>query len=141
VTPRGTFYDVNADRARILTSVVGAVQGGTLAVIPEGITINYLADVPATLTFHTFTPVEVDAPTVEDEIVRELTAHPPDRVLMVSRDLREYGATAFGVDYDMRAGALLRSKYRVERIWRGQRFQAVLLQTTKTQRTQREPPL
>jgi len=127
VTPRGTFYDVNADRARILTSAIGAVQGGTLAVIPEGITINYLASVPTTLTFHTFTPVEVDAPAVEDEIVRELTTHPPDRVLMVSRDLREYGATAFGVDYDMRAGALLRSQYRVERIWRGERFNATLL--------------
>jgi len=127
VTPRGTFCDANADRARTLTSVIGAVQGGTLAVIPEGITINYLANVPTTLTFHTFTPVEVDAPHAEDAIVRELTAHPPDRVLMVSRDLREYGARAFGVDYDMRAGALLRSRYRVETIWRGDRFQAVLL--------------
>ena len=78
--------------------------------IPEGITINYLADVPTTLTFHTFTPVEVDAPQVEDAIVRELTAHPPDRVLMVSRDLREYGARGFGVDYDLRAGALIRSQ-------------------------------
>jgi hypothetical protein len=141
VTSQGTFYDVNADRARILTSAIGAVQGGTLAVIPEGITINYLANVPTTLSFHTFTPVEVDAPQTEDMIIRELTVHPPDRVLTVSRDLREYGATAFGVDYDMRAGALLRSRYGVERIWRGERFQAVLLKTTETQRTQREPPL
>ena len=139
-TLRGTFYDGNADRARILTSVIGAVQGGTLAVIPEGITINYLANVPTTLTFHTFTPVEVDAPQAEDAIVRELTMHPPDRVLMVSRDLREYGARAFGVDYDIRAGALLRSRYRVETIWRSPRFEATLF-TTKAQRTQREPPL
>jgi hypothetical protein len=126
VTPRGTFYDTNADRARILTSAIHAVQGGTLAVIPEGITINYLAGVPTTLSFHTFTPVEVDAPQVEDALLRELTMHPPDHVLMVSRDLREYGARAFGVDYDSRAGALLRSRYRVENIWRGDRFQAVL---------------
>jgi hypothetical protein len=132
VTPRGTFYDGNADRAGILTSVIGAVQGGTLAVIPEGITINYLAKVPTTLTFHTFTPVEVDAPQAEDAIVRELTTHPPDRVLMVSRDLREYGARAFGVDYDLRAGALLHSRYHVENIWRGSRFEAVLLRTTRT---------
>ena len=46
---------------------------------------------------------------------------------MVSRDLREYGARGFGVDYDLRAGALLRSRYRVENIWRGERFEAVLL--------------
>jgi hypothetical protein len=140
VTPRGTFYDGNADRARILTSAIRAVQGGTLAVIPEGITINYLANVPTTLTFHTFTPVEVDAPSVEDAMLRELTAHPPDRVLMVSRDLREYGARGFGVDYDLRAGALFRSIYRVENIWRGAKFNATLF-TTKAQRTQREPPL
>jgi hypothetical protein len=139
-TPRGTFYDGNADRARILTSAIRAVQGGTLAVIPEGITINYLAAVPTTLSFHTFTPVEVDAPQVENAIVRELTMHPPDRVLMVSRDLREYGARGFGVDYDLRAGALLHSQYGVENIWRGERFNATLF-TTKTQRTQREPPL
>jgi hypothetical protein len=126
VTPRGTFYDWNADRARTLNSVIGAVQGGTLAVIPEGITINYLANVPTTLSFHTFTPVEVDSPQTEDAIVRELTAHPPHRVLMVSRDLREYGARGFGVDYDLRAGALLRAQYHVEGIWRGQRFQAAL---------------
>jgi hypothetical protein len=140
VTPRGTFYDWNADRARTLTSVIGAVQGGSLAVIPEGITINYLAAVPTTLSFHTFTPVEVDAPRTEEAIVRELVAHPPDRVLMVSRDLREYGARGFGIDYDLRAGALLRSKYRVENIWRGGRFNATLF-TTETQRTQRKPPL
>jgi len=140
VTPRGTFYDWNADRARTLNSVIGAVQGGTLAVIPEGITINYLAAVPTTLSFHTFTPVEVDAPQTEDAIVRELMTRPPDRVLMVSRDLREYGARGFGVDYDLRAGALLRSQYRVENIWRGEKFNATLF-TTKAQRTQREPPL
>jgi hypothetical protein len=137
VTPRGTFYDGNADRARILTSAIRAVQGGTLAVIPEGITINYLAAVPTTLSFHTFTPVEVDAPSVEDGMLRELTAHPPDRVLMVSRDLREYGARGFGVDYDLRAGALLRSRYRVENIWRGAKFNATLFTTE----AQRKPPL
>jgi hypothetical protein len=126
VSPRGTFYDWNADRARILTSAIGSVQGGTLAVIPEGVTINYLAGVRTPLTFHTFTPVEVDAPGIEDQILRELSTHPPDRVLMVSRDLREYGSRGFGVDYDLRVGALLRSRYRVEEIWRGGRFQAAL---------------
>jgi hypothetical protein len=140
VSSRGTFYDWNADRARILSEVIPAVAGGTLAVIPEGITVNYLAGVRTPLTFHTFTPVEVDAPQVEDQIIRELTAHPPDRVLMVSRDLREYGARGFGVDYDLRAGALLHSLHSVEKIWRGEKFNAVLF-TTKTQRTQREPPL
>lgn len=127
VSPRGRFYDWNADRARILSEVIPAVAGGTLAVIPEGITVNYLAGVRTPLTFHTFTPVEVDAPQTEAAIVRELTAHPPDRVLIVSRDLREYGARGFGVDYDLRAGAVLRLRYHVENFWRAERFEAVLL--------------
>jgi hypothetical protein len=127
VSARGTFYDWNADRARILSEVIPAVRGGTLAVIPEGITINYLAGVRTPLTFHTFTPVEVDAPQTEGAIVRELTVHPPDRVLMVSRDLREYGARGFGVDYELRAGAQLHARYNVEREWRAERFTALLL--------------
>jgi hypothetical protein len=139
VSARGTFYDWNPDRARILNAVIPVVSGGTLAVIPEGITINYLAGARTPLTFHTFTPVEVDAPQIEDAIVRELTTHPPDRVLMVSRDLREYGARGFGVDYDLRAGALLRSRYRVENIWRGQRFQAALFHHRGTEDTEKKP--
>ena len=137
VTPRGTFYDWNADRARTLTSVIGAVQGGTLAVIPEGITINYLANVPTTLSFHTFTPVEVDAPQVEDAIVRELTTHPPDRVLMVSRDLREYGAR--GVRRRLRLSRRCAAAFAVS--GRADLARAAVsgdtFFTTETQRTQR----
>jgi hypothetical protein len=126
VSPRGTFYDWNADRAAILNRVIAAVRDGTLAVMPEGITINYLTQTRTPLTFHTFTPVETADPAVEGAIVRELIAHPPYRVLLVSRDVREYGSRGFGVDYDMRVMALLRSRYGVEQIWRGGRFEAIL---------------
>jgi hypothetical protein len=127
VSPRGTFYDWNADRATILNRVIASMPDGTLAVMPEGITINYLTQTRTPLTFHTFTPVETADPAVEDEIVRELTAHPPDRVLLVSRDVREYGSRGFGVDYDLRVAALLRARYHTEQVWRGRRFEATLL--------------
>jgi len=126
VSPRGTFYDWNADRAAILNRVMATVHDGTLAVMPEGITINYLTQTRTPLTFHTFTPVETADPAVEDVIVRELIAHPPDRVLLVSRDVREYGSRGFGVDYDIRVIALLRDRYRVQQEWRGERFEAIL---------------
>jgi len=126
VSPRGTFYDWNRDRAAILNRVIGTVRGGTLAVMPEGITINYLTQTRTPLTFHTFTPVETADPSIEDAIVRELKAHPPDRVLIVSRDVREYGSRGFGIDYDRRVIELVKSRYGVEGTWRGERFEAVL---------------
>jgi hypothetical protein len=130
VSGRGTFYDWNQDRAAILNRVIASIHGGTLAVMPEGITIDYLTQTRTPLTFHTFTPVETADPRIEDAIVRELTAHPPDRVLIVSRDVREYGSRGFGIDYDRRVIALLKSRYRVEGAWRGERFEAVLFVAT-----------
>jgi hypothetical protein len=127
VSSRGTFYDWNADRAAILNRVIATVQAGTLAVMPEGITINYLTRTRTPLTFHTFTPVETANVVAEDAILRELSVHPPDRVLLVSRDVREYGAIGFGIDYDVRVAAFLGSRYRVENIWRGGRFEAQML--------------
>jgi len=140
ISPRGTFYDWNRDRATILNRVINTVHDGTLSVMPEGITINYLTRTRTSLTFHTFTPVETADPAVEDAILRELTAHPPDRVLLVTRDVREYGSRGFGVDYDLRIKALLRERYRMETGWRGERFEAVLLKrlTAEAQRTQRK---
>jgi hypothetical protein len=127
VSTRGTFYDWNPDRARILNALIATVHDGTLVIIPEGITINYLTRTRTPLSFHTFTPVETADASVESSILRELNAHPPDRVALVTRDVREYGSRGFGVDYGLRIVALLRSRYRVERAWHGERFEAVLL--------------
>jgi hypothetical protein len=127
VSSRGTFYDWNADRARTLNALIATVHDGTLAVMPEGITINYLTQTRTPLTFHTFTPVETADAAVESAILRELTAHPPDRVALVTRDVREYGSRGFGVDYGLRIAEFLRARYRLEHEWHGQRFDAVLL--------------
>jgi hypothetical protein len=127
VSPRGTLYDWNRDRAAILNRVIATVHDGTMTVMPEGITINYLTRTRTPLTFHTFTPVETANAAAEDAILRELIAHRPDRVLLVSRDVREYGSRGFGIDYDLRIKALLRARYRVESGWRGERFEGVLL--------------
>jgi hypothetical protein len=126
-SPRGTFYDANPDRARVLNEFIAQLHGGTLAVLPEGITLNYLSGTRTTLTFHTFTPVETADPKVEDSIIAEFAARPPDRVAIVSRDVREYGYQGFGVDYDQRLSAYLTSKYSLERRWSAPRFQLYLL--------------
>ncbi|MEA2162579.1 MAG: hypothetical protein QOK37_706 [Thermoanaerobaculia bacterium] len=127
VSARGTFYDSNPDRARVFNELIAEVHDGTLVVMPEGLTINYLTQTRTPLSFHTFTPVETADAAVERSILGELTAHPPDRVALVSRDVREYGSRGFGVDYGLGIMAFLHSRYRVEHVWHGTRFDAVLL--------------
>ncbi|HEX9500542.1 MAG TPA: hypothetical protein VGA10_02700 [Thermoanaerobaculia bacterium] len=127
VSTRGIFYDANPDRAQVLNAFIQHVHGGTLAVLPEGITLNYLTESRTTLTFHTFTPVETAAPTIENAIIGEFAARPPERVAIVDRDVTEYGYRGFGVDYDQQLWAYLIEKYRLERNWTMPRFRMILL--------------
>ena len=124
---RGTFYDANSDRARVLNDFLQYVRGGTLAVLPEGITLNYLTQSRTTLPFHTFTPVETADPATEDSIIGAFKASPPDRVAIVDRDVTEYGYRGFGVDYDLRLWMYLTGNYRLERNWALPRFRMILL--------------
>ena len=124
---RGRFYDVNPDRAHAFNEFIHTVHGGTLAVFPEGLTLNYLTESRTTLTFHTFTPVETAARDVEDAIIDELSKSPPDRVVILTRDVREYGYQGFGVDYDRHLLAYLGLAYQLTARWVGPRFQLILL--------------
>jgi hypothetical protein len=108
---RGTFYDHDEERAR----AIGALRlSGTLAVMPEGLTINYLTRTTTPLSFHTFTPPETADPQVESAILKEINARPPDRIAIVNRDVREYGSRGFGVDYEQRLARWILENYELE---------------------------
>ena len=126
-TARGTFFDWNGDRASVLNAFLRGLPPGTMAVMPEGITLNYLSRTTTPLTYHTFTPVETADPRVEGEILRELEQRKPDRVVIVRRDVAEYGYRGFAEDYDLNVGAFLRSHYRIEAQWRRAKFFLVVL--------------
>ena len=126
-TMRGTFYDASHDRAWVLTHALQYMRGQSLVIIPEGITLNYLVDTPTTLTYHTFTPVETAYPSVEDDILREIARRPPQRIAIVTRDVREFGARGFGFDYDLRLAAWIRAHYEMEREWHEPAFACVIL--------------
>jgi hypothetical protein len=128
---RGVFLDANPDRAKLLNEFIRTVRNGTLAVMPEGITLNYLTRTTTPLSFQTFTPPETADPAIESAVIEELGRRPPDRVALVSRDVREYGYQAFGQDYDRRLAGYLFSHYQVERRWSTPRFDAVLLARRK----------
>ncbi len=127
VSPRGRLYDVNPDRAGALNDLIAHFPGGSLAVLPEGLTVNYLTQSRTPLTFHTFTPVETADPGVEDSIIREFAARPPDHVAILTRDVSEYGYRAFGIDYDRRLFTYIIEKYKVEKQWSESRFKMLLL--------------
>ena len=125
-TPRGTFYDVNPDRARVLNELIPSIQGSTLAVFPEGATLNYFTRRPSPLSFYMFTPPETAAAVVEQAVLTEIRRTPPDEIAVVSRDVGEYGFRAFGADYDVALGRYISDRYELKRQWRQPRFQAAL---------------
>jgi hypothetical protein len=106
--------------------MIRTIHGGTMSVMPEGITLNYLTATTTPLSFHTFTPPETAAPAIESDVIEELRSRRPDRVAVVSRDVTEYGYHDFGSDYDRRIGEYLRAHYRVERSWIMPQFKAIL---------------
>ena len=126
VTKRGVILDWNPDRAALLNELFPLLHG-SVAVMPEGLTLNYFAGVPTPLRFHTFTPVETGDPNVEAEVIRDLAAHPPEQIVFLQRDMREFASRGFGTDYDQRLVAFIRTRYVVERSWSRPKFKLVLL--------------
>lgn len=60
-----------------------------LLVLPEGIMLNYLTRTSSTVPYYFFR-------STSPELVTELEARPPARVVVISRDLREYGVERYG---------------------------------------------
>ncbi|WP_243338087.1 glycosyltransferase family 39 protein [Anaeromyxobacter soli] len=75
-----------------------AAPGDTLAVIPEGVMINFLTHHSSPLPYLTYLPDAIAA-FGEAAMLEALRHAPPDLVLVVSRDASEHGARTFGIDY------------------------------------------
>ncbi len=85
--------------------------GQTLAVLPEGVMLNYLLRRPNPTRFISFTPPEF---VMFDEacMVASYRDHPPDVIVMVARDWSEYRVEPFGVGYGVELEAWVRRHYR-----------------------------
>ena len=67
----------------------------TLLVLPEGLMINYLARLPSpNAPCCYFSSATADGR--EGQTVKELEGHPPDFVVIISRDLRGFGVQRYG---------------------------------------------
>jgi len=67
----------------------------SLLVMPEGVMLNYLTHLPNSIPYYFFAPF-VLASGRADEILHRLNAAPPDRIVVISRDMREFGVGRFG---------------------------------------------
>ena len=67
----------------------------SLLVLPEGVMLNYLTRLPNSISYFFFAPF-VLADGRNAEIIQQLNAAPPDRIVVISRDMREFGVAQFG---------------------------------------------
>lgn len=89
------FYSYASDSYFEITRVILASTPDcrTLLVVPEGVMLNYLLRKPGTISPYVFAP---DWLRQWGKQINELPDRPPDYVVLVSRDLREYGVSRFG---------------------------------------------
>lgn len=70
-------------------------RDGRVLVLPEGLMVNYLARRKSPLTEWIFIDLTL-ANGAETRLVNRLAADPPERVVLLSRDMREHGISRFG---------------------------------------------
>jgi hypothetical protein len=104
-TGRDRFYAFSPairETGELVQEVVEALglvsPGATLIVLPEGEMINYLMRMPSPVAPFFFYSA-VTQGEGEAEIVRQLRLRPPDYVVIISRNLQEYGLHYYGETY------------------------------------------
>ncbi len=123
VTAKGTLGDYPVGRVEAIAQFLEHVSGNEaprhgMVVLPEGVTLNYFTGIPNPTPYCLFLPPELASPPgTEDRMVRELAAAKPELVVLVSRDMGEFGTGAFGVDYGLKIRQWVEANYRLERIF------------------------
>ena len=87
----GTGYLIN----RVVEALRSLPRGSVLLALPEGEMINYLARLPSPLPQFQFYSWATEGGR-ERGIVETLNAHPPDVVVIASRDLNDFGISRYG---------------------------------------------
>jgi len=77
----------------------------SLLVLPEGIMLNYLTRLPNTIPYYYFNP-EIFMDGKDQALIARLKASPPDRIVILSRNMEEYGVERFGDSRDHGAALL-----------------------------------
>ncbi len=96
-------------------------HNGTLAVLPEGVMMNYLSRRESPLRLVNFMPPELIA-FGERALLDSLESRPPDVVFLVQRDTSEYGYPRFGTtaSYGQQVISWVKESYRTTAIVPGE---------------------
>lgn len=121
-TACGEFRDARAHVIGAFLREMDALPQGDMVVFPEGVSLNWLARRHEPLREYLFTPPEA----AERDVLAELQRARPRYVVMVTRDVSEFGSRGFGIDYDVALARFLTTRYAEVRAWREGRFAIVL---------------
>jgi hypothetical protein len=91
-----------------------AAPDETLLVVPEGAAINFLTGLRNPTPFNHFIPPEFETPGAEERMVEKIREAQVDRILLIDRNVREYGYRGPGIDYAMKLTELILRDYVVE---------------------------
>ncbi len=103
------------DRALLVNRALAAIgrdvrPDQTLAVIPEGVMLNYLSHRVSSVRFVNWMPTEL-AIWGEDRMLSSLRDHPPDFIAFTQRPATEYGLRSFGADFGAATVAWIQEHY------------------------------
>lgn len=138
-TPKGSYYDRLPDRAVILNELFAFLERRapeSMAVVPEGLAINWLAGVDTSLPYHTFSPAELPDAESQRIAIDALRASPPEVVLLVRRGYGEFGFVGIGHDYGMDLMKQIECRYRPAMNLTREHFFAVVMERAPIDRCQ-----
>lgn len=103
------------ERGRVVNEALETLRRvlpqATLAVMPEGVLLNYLSRRRNPTPYTNFvTPLVLSVG--EARMVDALEAQPPDYIMLMDRATSEYGTPRFGRDYGRQLAAWVRARYR-----------------------------
>ncbi len=102
---RGEFVNKALDQLSVLSP-----SSGTLAVLPGGIMLNYLARRVNPTPYTNFVPTELFY-FGDQQIAAAFEAHSPDWLMLVEEDTSEFGFQYFGADYGTQIGRFISANY------------------------------
>ena len=105
--------DARGDAVNTILDEIGrhVPSDATLAVLPEGVMINYLSRLNSPTPYINFMPPEMIV-FGESNILAAFQDNPPDFVVLVHKDTSEYGPRFFGRDYGQQLFNWIRDNYR-----------------------------
>ncbi len=119
VTRQGMMADLPIRRAQALRNTLDwlearakAYPDPTLLVVPEGVSLNYFSGLRNPIGAYLFIPPEIPGPAIEARLLDRLRRMPPDFVAVTSRDVTDFGATAFGDEYGRDLAGWIVANYR-----------------------------